>query len=67
MLDNFSLTQLKAGVLEREARKPSIELEASGGVDLDQVRAVAQTGVDFISVGALTKHTRAIDFSMRLL
>jgi len=67
MLDNFSLAQLKAGVLEREARKPSIELEASGGVDLDQVRAVAQTGVDFISVGALTKHTRAIDFSMRLL
>lgn len=67
MLDNFSLAQLKAGVVERDARKPSVELEASGGFGLDQVRAVAETGVDFISVGALTKHTRAIDLSMRLL
>jgi len=66
MLDNFSLTQLEAAVQERNARKPSVELEASGGLDLDEVRAAAQTGVDFVSIGALTKHTRAIDFSMRL-
>ena len=67
MLDNFSVPQLKAAVLEREARQPSVELEASGGVDIDEIRAIAQTGVDFISVGALTKHTKAIDFSMRVL
>ena len=67
MLDNFSIPQLKAAVLEREARQPSVELEASGGVDIDEIRAIAQTGVDFISVGALTKHTKAIDFSMRVL
>lgn len=67
MLDDFSLSQIKAAVLEREARQPSVKLEASGGIDLDAVRAIAETGVDFISIGALTKNTRAIDFSMRLL
>ena len=67
MLDDFSLAQIKAAVLEREARQPTVKLEASGGIDLDAVRAIAETGVDFISVGALTKNTRAIDFSMRLL
>jgi len=41
-------------------------LEVSGGVDLSGVREIAETGVDCISVGALTKHIRAIDFSMRL-
>ena len=43
-----------------------MKLEASGSVSLDLVRGVAETGVDFISVGALTKHVRAIDLSMRL-
>ena len=65
MLDNFSLDQLNSAVRERDARASNIELEASGGVDLDGIRAIAQTGVNFISVGALTKHTRAIDFTMR--
>ena len=65
MLDNFSLDQLNSAVRERDARASNIELEASGGIDLDGIRAIAQTGVDFISVGALTKHTRAIDFTMR--
>ena len=65
MLDNFSLDQLNSAVRERDARASNIELEASGGIDLDRIRAIAQTGVDFISVGALTKHTRAIDFTMR--
>ena len=41
------------------------ELEASGSVNADTVRSIAATGVDFISIGALTKHVRAIDFSMR--
>jgi nicotinate-nucleotide pyrophosphorylase (carboxylating) len=43
-----------------------IPLEVSGGVDLAGLRAIAEDGVDFISVGALTKHVRAIDLSMKL-
>ena len=43
-----------------------IPLEVSGGVELARVREIAETGVDCISIGALTKHVRAIDFSMRL-
>lgn len=43
-----------------------MKLEASGSVTLASVRAVAETGVDYISVGALTKHVRAVDLSMRL-
>jgi nicotinate-nucleotide pyrophosphorylase (carboxylating) len=64
LLDNFTLVQLRAAV---QAWGGRIELEASGGIDLDTVRDIAQTGVNFISVGALTKHIRAIDFSMRYL
>ena len=44
---------------------PSITLEASGGVHLDNVREIAETGIDFISVGALTKDVAAVDLSMR--
>lgn len=62
LLDNFSLRALKAAVERYHGR---IELEASGGIDLQSVRAVAETGVDFISVGDLTKNVDAIDFSMR--
>jgi nicotinate-nucleotide pyrophosphorylase (carboxylating) len=43
------------------------ELEASGGVNLDTVRAIAETGVDFISVGALTHSARALDVSLEVL
>ncbi|MDX1380738.1 MAG: carboxylating nicotinate-nucleotide diphosphorylase [Xanthomonadales bacterium] len=64
LLDNFSLRALKAAVERYHGR---IELEASGGIDLQSVRAVAETGVDFISVGDLTKNVDAIDFSMRFL
>ena len=67
MLDNFTVSQISAAVIERDARAPGVELEASGGINLDEIRAIGETGVDFISVGALTKHARAIDFSMRLL
>jgi nicotinate-nucleotide pyrophosphorylase (carboxylating) len=66
LLDNFSLSDLRAAVeinLNRGVR--AAELEASGGLILDQVRQVAETGVDFISVGAITKNIRAIDLSMR--
>lgn len=65
MLDDFPLADLAAGVaINREAGGP-LALEASGGVTLDTVRAIAATGVDFVSVGAITKHVRAIDLSMR--
>ena len=49
----------------REALDTGAKLEASGGVNLDTVRAIAQTGVDRISIGALTKDVRAVDLSMR--
>ena len=68
LLDNFSLDDLKAAVaLNRDGdAKHSAELEASGNVSLVDVRETAETGVDFISIGALTKHVRAIDLSMRV-
>jgi nicotinate-nucleotide pyrophosphorylase (carboxylating) len=44
-----------------------IALEASGGIDIGNIRAIADTGVDFISIGATTKNVTAIDFSMRFL
>jgi nicotinate-nucleotide pyrophosphorylase (carboxylating) len=64
LLDNFSLKSLRAAVAGYRGR---IELEASGGVDLESVRAVAETGVDFISTGAITKSVQATDFSMRFV
>ena len=66
LLDNFSLEQLEqAVVVNRTEGDPPAELEASGNMSLDRVAAVAATGVDYISVGDLTKNVRAIDLSMR--
>ncbi len=62
LLDNFSTDELRHAV-ERNAGRA--ELEVSGGVTLDGIRAIAETGVDYISVGALTKNVRAVDLSMR--
>jgi nicotinate-nucleotide pyrophosphorylase (carboxylating) len=68
LLDNFPLENLRRAAAMRDARPgDKAELEASGGVDLESIRAIAETGVDFISVGAMTKHLRAIDFSMRFV
>ncbi|MBK6743520.1 MAG: carboxylating nicotinate-nucleotide diphosphorylase [Hydrogenophilales bacterium] len=64
LLDNFDLDGLRAAVRMCAGRA---ELEASGGIRLDNVRAIAETGVDRISVGGLTKHVRAVDLSMRLV
>lgn len=64
MLDNFNLGDLKKAVAINKGRAL---LEASGGYDDESIIAVAETGVDYISVGALTKHCRAIDFSMRFV
>lgn len=65
LLDNFALDEIREAVAWRDREAPDIGLEASGGVNLDNIRDVAETGVDFISVGALTKHARAADLSMR--
>jgi nicotinate-nucleotide pyrophosphorylase (carboxylating) len=68
MLDDFSLDDLRAGVALRDAHGGKRqELEASGSVNAATLRAVAETGVDFISIGAITKHVRATDFSMRFV
>jgi len=64
LLDNFSLRDLAAAVERFGGR---IELEASGGIDLKTVRSVADTGVDFISTGSITKSVQATDFSMRFI
>lgn len=62
MLDNFELDTLRQAVIQVDGR---VKLEASGNVNLDTVRAIAETGVDYISVGNLTKDLKAIDLSMR--
>jgi len=66
MLDDFSLDDMRTAVARNRAHGRPVALEASGGISLQTVREIAQTGVDFISVGALTKHVRAIDLSLRL-
>jgi len=62
LLDNFDLATMRAAVSLNAGRA---ELEASGGVNLNSVRAIAETGVNRISIGALTKDIQAIDLSMR--
>jgi nicotinate-nucleotide pyrophosphorylase (carboxylating) len=62
LLDNFSLSELENAVAITDGKK---KLEASGNMTLENIREVAKTGVDFISIGAITKHVQAIDFSMR--
>ena len=61
MLDNFTLDETREAVAINNGQA---RLEASGGFDLSVLRATAETGVDYISVGALTKHIQAIDLSM---
>lgn len=64
LLDNFPLDRLREAVRRYKGR---ISLEASGGIELQNIRDVAETGVDFISIGSITKHVRAVDFSMRFV
>jgi nicotinate-nucleotide pyrophosphorylase (carboxylating) len=67
MLDEFSLEDMRRAVaLNRASARPA-KVEASGGVSLERLAAIAATGVDFISVGGLTKHVQAVDLSLRLL
>ncbi|MCH8104432.1 MAG: carboxylating nicotinate-nucleotide diphosphorylase [Proteobacteria bacterium] len=62
LLDNFTVEKLKQAVTLNDRR---IELEASGNITDENLLAFARTGIDFISIGALTKHLQAIDFSLR--
>ncbi len=64
LLDNMAPPRLEEAVAVASGRA---KLEASGGITLDNVRAVAETGVDFISIGALTHSARALDVSMEIL
>lgn len=64
MLDNFSLDDMRKAVIHTNGRIP---LEASGNVNHSTIKAIAQTGVDYISIGAITKDIKAIDLSMRLV
>ena len=66
LLDNFSIELLRDAVaINQTEGKPAAELEASGNITLESVRQIAETGIDYVSVGALTKHVSAIDLSMR--
>jgi nicotinate-nucleotide pyrophosphorylase (carboxylating) len=67
LLDNFDLERMKAAVtLNRESGGRAL-LEVSGSVQLEQLRAIASTGVDRVSIGALTKDVKAVDYSMRVV
>jgi|HubBroStandDraft_1064217.scaffolds.fasta_scaffold00770_3 nicotinate-nucleotide pyrophosphorylase (carboxylating) len=66
MLDEFSLHEMRSAVALNRQHGGGVRLEASGGVSLETVRAIAATGVDYVSIGGLTKHVRAVDLSMRL-
>ncbi len=66
LLDNFDIEDLQRAVdVNHQVGNPPAELEASGGISLDEIYKVAETGVNYISVGALTKNVNAIDLSMR--
>jgi len=63
LIDDFSLEDMRAAV---EIAAGKIPLEVSGSVTFEQLSEIAATGVDYVSIGALTKHVHAIDFSMKL-
>jgi nicotinate-nucleotide pyrophosphorylase (carboxylating) len=66
LLDEFGLDELRTAVaMNRAHPRGPMKLEASGNVTLETLRTVAETGVDFVSIGSLTKHVRAVDLSMR--
>jgi nicotinate-nucleotide pyrophosphorylase (carboxylating) len=66
MLDELTDADMREAVRQNAAAGRPCKLEASGSVSFDTVRAVADTGVDYISVGSITKHMRAVDLSLRL-
>ncbi|NLF08335.1 MAG: nicotinate-nucleotide diphosphorylase, partial [Pirellulaceae bacterium] len=64
LLDNMTPSQLREAVARRNAVAPAVELEASGGISLDTIRAVAESGVERISIGALTHSAVSLDFGL---
>ncbi|MGO9950720.1 MAG: carboxylating nicotinate-nucleotide diphosphorylase [Dissulfurispiraceae bacterium] len=66
MLDNMSVEEMKKAVKTIRLRDRKIVIEASGNVNLKNVRAIAETGVDIVSVGAITHSARAVDISMKI-
>ena len=64
LLDNFTIGKMRDAVKLNDGRAL---LEASGGVNIDTVRAISETGVDRISIGSLTKDVRATDYSLRIV
>ena len=66
MLDEFSHADMRAAVALNNSQGHPVNIEASGGVTVETVRSVAETGVDSISIGSITKHIRALELSMRL-
>ena len=66
MLDEFSLADTRAAVELNRSVGRRVKIEASGRVTLENVRTIAETGVDYISIGSITNHVRAVDLSMRL-
>ena len=64
MLDNFSIEQLQQAVGQTAGKAL---LEASGGISREKIRAIAETGVDRISIGSLTKDIKATDYSLRVI
>ena len=67
LLDNFSLEKMREAVRMAKTYSANIALEASGGINQQTVRAIAETGVDRISIGELTKHIKATDYSLRII
>jgi nicotinate-nucleotide pyrophosphorylase (carboxylating) len=65
LLDEFSLEDMREAVTVNSSSPAPLKLEASGGISAATIKDVAATGVDYISVGSITKHVRAIDLSMR--
>src|SRR3954467_4942418 len=66
LLDEFSLADMRTAVELNRSKGRPVKLEASGSVTLETVKTVAETGVDYISIGGITKHVKAVDLSMRL-
>ena len=66
LLDELSLADMRTAVARNRERGSQAKLEASGSVTLTTVRDIALTGVDYISIGGITKHVQAVDFSMRV-
>ncbi|MDI6840206.1 MAG: carboxylating nicotinate-nucleotide diphosphorylase [bacterium] len=67
MLDNMPIKEMREAVKLAKKRKSKIELEASGGINLNNVREIAKTGVDYISVGKITRSAPSIDMSLEIV